>query len=620
MITLFNWFFASGDSEFFYVEKLRDLTFFPDVWKGQEGLGVSSLQYLWLDYPYRLINFLLSRLGFSWFVIDKLWWILVFSLAIFSAYKLMSLVPIPKFFKGIGSLIYATNTYILLLFDGGQLGVALCYSVIPFVLYATYQYLTSHKIAIKESIKCGLLLAITLFLDIRIFYIFTLLITFLVIILIFNKKFIFSKNYLIIPFIIMCINSFWLLPSIQYKDSLSTFVTNTTTTDSGLRYFSVANFTDSLSLLHPNYPDNIFGYVYFFKPEFLIIPIIGFAILFGTLSWVTILFTLIGLVGAFLAKGVQQPFGEVYTFLYTYFPGFFLFRDPTKWYILTAISYTILIPQTISLIATKFKGKQYFILALFLLFWIFSLRYIFIGKVRGNVTPAVLTQDYKNLKNVLIEDSVLGRTVWLPTIERFEYSSDIHPAVSGGSIFSESSASGITKLLDDELTLTKISSIGGRYIIVPEDIDKKIFLDSYTFNEDLRTDLIKKLDSKISLQRMSGFKRLAVYKNMNAQSLFSTQYSKVEAIPERYDTWKISLPDRETEDTLRTLISYDPNWRLSINGVGLNPVLDNGFMNFALPRGHNNLVSLEYLPTKTAKIGAIFSLISLTAFVLILFI
>ena len=33
----------------------------------------------------------------------------------------------------------------------------------------------------------------------------------------------------------------------------------------------------ALSLLHPNWPENLFGKVYFLQPEFLILPILAFS-------------------------------------------------------------------------------------------------------------------------------------------------------------------------------------------------------------------------------------------------------------------------------------------------------------------------------------------------------
>src|SRR5437762_871250 len=110
-----NWFFASGDAPFFFFEQLRQLQFFPDLWRGEEGFGVSYLPSLWVSYPFRLITLILSKLGFSWFVIDKLWWLGIFGLAVYGSYRLAKYVGIPQHFRFITTIIYSTNTYFLLL-------------------------------------------------------------------------------------------------------------------------------------------------------------------------------------------------------------------------------------------------------------------------------------------------------------------------------------------------------------------------------------------------------------------------------------------------------------------------------------------------------------------------
>ncbi|MEK9184848.1 MAG: hypothetical protein AAB866_01630, partial [Patescibacteria group bacterium] len=44
------------------------------------------------------------------------------------------------------------------------------------------------------------------------------------------------------------------------------------------------------------------------------------------------------------AKQPFPPFGQINVWLFQHFPGMIMFRDPTKWYVLTAVSYAILIP------------------------------------------------------------------------------------------------------------------------------------------------------------------------------------------------------------------------------------------------------------------------------------
>ena len=71
-----------------------------------------------------------------------------------------------------------------------------------------------------------------------------------------------------------------------------------------------------------------------------------------------VFFAFLGLTGSFLAKGMNGPFGEAYAFLFKYFPGFVMFRDPTKWYLLVILSYSILIPFVLSQIVQLIRNNQ----------------------------------------------------------------------------------------------------------------------------------------------------------------------------------------------------------------------------------------------------------------------
>lgn len=609
-----NFFFASGDAPFFFKEQLKTLPFFPFTWHGDRGFGQSMLSSLWVEYPILFITQLLSRLGISWFFIDKMWWSLVFILAIYGTYEIGKTIGLSKKNSILSSLIYSTNTYILLLFDGGQLGVALAYAFVPWVLSCVLLYFMKkkQKPTLRETVKISIFLSVLIFLDLRIAYVFLVLLALLLVVLFLKKQIIFTKYIFIIPLIIIFVNAFWIFPTIQYKDSLHSVVAETNIGESNISFFSVADFSHALALLHPNYPENLFGKVYFLKAEFLLIPLLAFIFfLAGAVSPVFLGFGLLAFIGAFLSKGTQEPFGQIYDFLFNTVPGFFLFRDPTKWYILTAISYTILIPQSIELLEKKIRIKNWLIIG-FILFWIFSLRFIFIGNVNGNITPPVLTIEYESLKNLLVEDKKFGRTLWLPTVERFGYSSEMHPAISASDIFIESSFSGILRLLDNENSVETFKSVGVSYIIVPDDIERRIFLNDYKYDEVLRQNFITKIETNPYITRLREFNRLAVYKISDTSSLFMLNEKSVQFSPVSKDSWNVMLPERSTESTLSVLIGYDPNWRIVVDGIKIKPVLTKSrFMSFSVPSGKKDVAILEYQPTASAKNGAIISGITL---------
>lgn len=587
-----NWFFASGDAPFFFLEQLQTLSVSPDAWRGQEGFGHSALPMLWIDYPFKLITFLLFHLGFSWFWIDKFWWTLVFLLCIVGSYRLTK--------SWIGSLVYSTNTYILLLFDGGQLGVALAYGFFPFVVSSIMKYVSLNS-SLRSAVFLALHLGILMMLDLRFSYIAFVFFALFLFYSVRKKRFQFSSTIFVIPFIVIGLNSFWILPNILAKESLQLSALYESK-KSDLSFFSVADFPHALSLLHPNYPDNMFGRVYFFKPEFLLIPILAYSAFFFSRAWHATFFGLLGFLGAFLSKGTREPFGTFYEVLFNYFPGFFLFRDPTKWYVFIAVSYAILLSHFFRKVSKKIW------IGLFLLCWIFSLRYVFLGQVNGNISPPSLTEDAVRFKNLLIHDEHFGRVLWLPRRDVFGFHSERHPSVSASMIFSESSVSGILRAFDDPETIPLLRSYGVAYIVIPEDIKRNIFLEDYVFHPELRSQLIEKLDTVPALERKKEFSALAVYGLEHTRDRFRIQGERAHAEMIQEDTWHIRIGRREYERVFHVDMAYDPGWRFMIGKEYLSPFRsDMNFMYFILPPGDEDFGVLMYLPSRWARFGLVMS-------------
>ncbi len=458
---MMNWYFASGDMVFFWREQIEALSWLPNVFRQDQGFGFSNLLSLWLDYPFRVVVKLLSTLGLSWFFIEKLLWTSVFLLAVYSSYRLATHVLGKSPFTYLSSLIYATNTYILLLFSGGQLGVALAYALSPLVLFRFVKY---QKTDVRQQITNGLWFALLVAFDLR------LACLMLGVIVLWGIR-------SFVPFLVAAsVHLFWILPTVPASRgtaSLGEQLTN----PGMLKFLSFADYPHALSLLHPNWPENLFGKVYFLQPEFLLVPIIAFSALLFREQKIRF-FALLALVGAFFAKGVQEPLGGIFQWMFTYIPGFVMFRDPTKFYVLTAIGYSVLIP-----FALKRMNKKILSIC-FILFWIFTIRAI-------NVRPVQLPREYVQLKNMLVSDTIPSRTLWIPQKENFAYFSDIHP------------------ILISTATASIDSSV--KYIIVPTDVSKRIFLNDYKFDGTMRTKLIDELELKV--HRNPSFHDLAVFEN-----------------------------------------------------------------------------------------------------------
>jgi len=582
------WYFASGDSGFYFLEQLVQLGWTPRIWHPEYSFGVSTLVRMWFDYPYLLMVKLLYFAGLNWWMIDKLMWMIVLVVAILFILKLSRTLSFSKIQSVMSCVIYCTNTYILLLFGGGQLGVALSYALSPYVLYRFIKFIdqiTTNKevfsikykvlsikylvsllrqgfggqASIKYGIQNGLWLALLVCFDLRIAYlVLGAVMLYGLFRCIVEKRFTILISALCSLLFALCIagmiHLFWILPLIMVRGGfeLGQDLTNT----GMLKFLSVADFSHALSLLHPNWPENLFGKVYFLQPEFLVLPLLAFsALLFlnktnRTNRTKILFFAFLALGGAFLAKGANEPFGGVFVWLFEHMPGFVMFRDPTKFYLFTALGYSVLIPFTIRTIAEREsiwylvsllrqgyggqasrKKQKHFILntrylilyTIFLCFWLFSIRAVFTGQVKGNFRPLQLSHEYVQLKDMWVNDKEPYRTLWLPRTDKFVYSSDIHPVLTGDTLWKNASIGALLTIIKSPDFSKTVEAGGVRYIIVPQDLEKRIFLSDYRFDPSIRGELIQAI-SNAHYQRKEGYGGLAIFENPT--------YSFTASIPE----------------------------------------------------------------------------------------
>jgi hypothetical protein len=515
-------YFAAGDGPFYFAQMLRKLGWFPVIWRADEGFGVNHGFRLWYDYALQLVIKILSEAGLNWWWIDKLLWFGAIATALYASYSFGKYF-FKKPYAYLTPVVYVFNTYFLLLFSGGQLGVTLAYAYFPLVLIQFIRSLEeSRRFSLSQAVRRGLSLALLTIFDLRFAY---LLIAALALYhLLYRikhgiKGFWVSVMDVGVAFVItLGVHAFWIVPTLLMGGAGVGGLDNEIINPGMLRFLSFADFSHALSLLHPNWPENFFGKVYFLQPEFLVIPILAFASLFFTKrksdnlprwqagrSRITF-FALLVLLGAFSAKGVQEPFGGVYAWMFTHIPGFVMFRDPTKFYIYIALSYSVLIPFMLERVNKKIA------LFVFAIFWLFTVRAVFMGEVEGNFRPLHLPTEYIQLKDLVVSDSVPSRTLWIPQREKFSYASDTHPLLFADQLFSGASVSAVIKLAGTPDFMTTLAAAGVRYVVVPLDLEQRLFLNDYRFDSGQRGALITALKNT-PLVQIPDFHDVAVFEN-----------------------------------------------------------------------------------------------------------
>ena len=632
-----NWFMpnplSSGDWTYAFLAASKGFSAYPQVWNTHffGGLGGAIPFILGLETFFLATSKLLSQLNLNWILIERLIWFWPYlTLSFFSSYFLFKSFFKISFYSVIASLIFVTNTYALMLASGGQMGVALAYAISPFVIGYFVRFSNENKyLSIKsnflESVFFGGLLAIISAYDLRITYIvLAVLFLYAVIVRPFTKKTFFrflSFVFLIPTIIIVLLNAFWTFPFAALSSrALDAVPKGSYVSIESVRFFSFAKFENTISLLHPNWPENIFGKVSFLRPEFLIIPILAFISLFFVLkdkkNYKTIGFlSFLGIFGAFLAKGTNDPFGNVYELLFTHFPGFFMFRDSTKWYLVVIISYSILIPYSLYNISLflnkKNKIKNWAIFIVFLIFWAVLIREGVLGQLSGTFKKQTVPAEYVSLADKISRDHAFYRTLYVPAYERYGFVSDQNPALSSDILFNTSDIKKIISKLNDPKTETQLSESGVRYIIIPSDPQKEIYINDRKYDDSIRASLVKEIDKISWLSKSPEFNSLNVYELKGARDhFFIMGPGKISIKAISSSEYQIDLQNVEKGERIVFSDAYSKDWIMLDQENLKSSTPYNNFNSWNLSKSGDYSVKVYYGPQKWVGYGLIVSAIT----------
>lgn len=530
-------------------------------WKYWSGESISQLWYSWGTWI-SFWNFGSVNIQIPFLLFNSLWSLIVFLSPIESlASKLTFFIPISllgftspyflikkvlhnKFASFVGSLMFGTSSYFIML-QTSHITLAFVYAISPLFYYTFLKALEKNNW--KQWILFLILYFIGIAYEIRIMYIVSLSLLFLAIFYLKEIKGNISK-IVIIGFLSLLINLFWLAPILQGNLSSNiNYVANR-----GLFGSDFFSMFYAITLYHPFWAGTTqIPFVPQIIPSyFWIIPILSFLGLYVNPKKKLILyFGLITLAGILLAKQADLPLQHLYIWLYENFPGFNLFREASKFYILIALGYSVLVASLFSWLLEKYDNKvninslnfysaiqikwKYYLTTFlsFLMFTIYLINSVpfFTGEVRTLFVSRQIPTDYINLKNFLLEQKTYFKTLWTPTSPQWSVHTNEHPKVSNVSLIgdkwkhfvkdTETSYSELDKIKKIISVLKQpysnilldFSSI--KYVIIPFE-DKKNddnFYSFYGLSQDL---YIRELDKLDYLEKIDiGTEEVVVYEN-----------------------------------------------------------------------------------------------------------
>ncbi len=616
---------------------------FAWYWNQGVGLGGNAVSLLWIYVDFAFTKTIFGQiLGLPWNIAERLAYFFPFLiLGLPSSFVLAKSIFPKNPFLVASALIFLVNSYILMVVGGGQLWIFLSYAITPFVLYLFIKEINSiidlAKWGLRKPFFIGLIFSLQFLLDLRIAYITLFAAFFYWLFKILQKRKIkdslisLTFVFLIPGILTLLIHGFWILPTLIIGQNPLSQFGSAFTSANAVSYFSFAKLENSISLLHPNWPENIFGKVGFMKSEFLLSPILAFSSLFFsyktkdqiTKSYV-LFFAFLGLIGAFLAKGVNDPLGGIYLWMFSHVPGFIMFRDPTKWYTLVAVSYSILIPFTLWRIYEWLKSKNKFSILkcknLFLIFvgayFLFLINPALSGQLGGTFKTTQIPNEYFNLESFFSSQNRFFRTFWLPTVQRFGLNSKDHPAISGQDLLGTYDLSSAVNKLKTNKDVLRYSSVG--YLVVPYDSEDEIFIKDRKYNKDIYQKTINEVKQIPYLKQISGFGRIAVFEVPNPKDHF---WSMKEGLIESYKyinpvKYIVNVKNAKKGDVIVFAENYNPKWVAINDNIQINSKqYDKLFNSFTLLKNGNYELEVYYTPQKYVDLGLAVSLATLVSIV-----
>lgn len=572
------------------------------------------------------------------------WWIPYLIGGFFSIRSLFKYI-FPNHSSFLAPLIFLTNTYILMILGGGQIaGIGIAYALSPYFLL---QFLKLIDISFSEedtprlsqSLYAALIATVFFVIELRTTYILFIVVFFYWLYKFFLQKKVLSRQFpffsraflmsvlyvFVIPLaLIISMHLFWIFPMLLLQGSPISQLGEIYTSSGSVSFFSFAKSEDTLSLLHPNWPENLFGKTYFMRPEFLLLPIVAFSSLLllkqkdnnASEQKKILFFALLGLLGAFLSKGTNEPFGSSYTWLFDTVPGFIMFRDPTKFYIFVALAYALLIPFTLQSVCSYFVKKMQRVYlkeyllpifsSLFLLFWLFTIRHAVMHELSGTFVPHPVTESYLQLRTFLEKDKAFSRTLWIPKEQRYRSVSETHPAIFADRMFP---ASSVAELVDQvNKSKSSLQRAGVKYIIVPDDVDADFFVEDRKYDDRKYQATIASVSAIPWLTQKETFGKIAIFEAPDPSDRFMLNNAR-NALDWTYVSpvhYQIKPKNGTIDGQLFFSERFDPNWVAYSNGKTVPAEQCEEFFNcFTLEK--TNYVDIYYQPQKWVNIGLFLS-------------
>jgi len=227
------------------------------------------------------------------------------------------------------------------------------------------------------------------------------------------------------------------------------------------------------------------------------------------------------------------------------------------------------------------------------------------GQLNGLLKPTSVPEDYAVLEGFLAVQPGYFRTLWVPSKERFGYYSESHPEISAQALFNlYDNKSLFIKLSEDNSEeLLQMSSI--KYVIVPDDSEKEIFLTDRKYDNKLYLQTINELKTIRWLKPAKGFGKIVVFENLNYKDHFWSPDSNLK-INYKYinpTLYEVDVRNAKRGGVLVFSESYDKNWTATGSKYKLQSLKYGEFNSFILPKDGDYSLKVYFIIQDYVNIG-----------------
>lgn len=578
---------ASGDWGVFTDATIDDFFSFANnaTWQSFSGWGNAVLEPYY--FPFYFIRGFFGLFDNSYY----LGMLVVYQLPIIIVTPIGIYLLLKKFFSSeiivvLASFVYLLNTHFLSL-QGEHITIAMAYVFLPITLWATIRLIevgTSRYVAILSILSFFMILH-----EPRMVYITILF--FLPALLFIRTRW---RQYATVIMLTSIMSLFWLLPLSKMGMTGITELTSRPVWGGDFQ-----SLLHSLTTMRNSWTGSTLE-IFSLEPVrlyFWILPLLAFGYLLiknekRSLQRSVAYFTsIIALLGILLAKQQDVPFENLYEWLYANIPGFNLFRESSKFYILINLSYAYLVGYTLFVFSNAFKGLHRTSIlvgtsSMLLLVFIMSA----LPVATGILTPLFDNKreqpEYQTFNKLVDNDTNDFRTLIIPTSDRWTTATHNHPRISltdlhnlytkDGQIYEEQDYyKQVLSVLEKPFTNEYLDVLSVKYLVLlPQNIDnKENIYESYGYNKDanIREEYIQKLDSLPYLHKESKEgEELIIYRNENYATrifTFDTLFG--------YETMQNLAQKHQFVKTYYDLIPLFVTQKEIPNTVGLFDVFEN---------------------------------------------